>query len=74
MFLGKFEEYKGYIGSIEYSREDNLFYGRLLGIKDFVNYSASNDVELMLEYHVAVDSYIDFKADSYLNKNLFDEV
>jgi predicted HicB family RNase H-like nuclease len=29
-------EYKGYTGSVEYSAEDRLLYGRLVGIRDRV--------------------------------------
>lgn len=39
MKIGQFVEYKGYVGTIEYSPEDRLHYGSLL-IDDFVNYHA----------------------------------
>lgn len=29
--------YKGYAGSIEYSREDNLFFGKVPGIRSLIS-------------------------------------
>lgn len=63
MVVGKFVEYKGYIGSIEYSLQDNIFYGSLRNIKDFVNYHADNIIDLEKQYHNAVDDYIEFKKE-----------
>lgn len=63
MLIGQFKEYKGYIGSIEYDTEDELLYGKLLHIKDLVNYHASNVIELEKYYHEAVDDYIEFKEE-----------
>ena len=31
-------EYKGYRTKIEFDREDNIFYGKIEGIHDFVNF------------------------------------
>lgn len=59
MRIGQFVEYKGYIGSIEYDSEDNLYYGELLNIDDSVNYHADSIIDLEKHYHEAVDDYID---------------
>ena len=61
--IGQFKEYKGYVGSIEYDEEDELYYGKLLFIEDFINYHASNVLELEKHYHEAVDDYIEFKKE-----------
>lgn len=64
MEIGKFKEYKGYIGSIEYSVEEKYYHGKVLDIKDFVNYESENNVEdLHEEFHKAVDDYIAFKEE-----------
>lgn len=62
MRIGQFVEYKGYVGTIEYSPEDRLHYGSLL-IDDFVNYHADNLIDLEKQYHNAVDDYIEFKKE-----------
>lgn len=51
-------EYKGYIGSIEYSAEDKCFFGKLEMIDDLVTFEASNADELETNFHNAVDEYI----------------
>ena len=63
MEIGQFKEYRGYIGSIEYDPEDKTHYGRLLNIRDLVDYYADNLVDLCKEFHVAVDNYIKFNED-----------
>ncbi|WP_457750277.1 type II toxin-antitoxin system HicB family antitoxin [Sulfurimonas sp.] len=51
-------EYKGYIGSIEYSPQDKCFYGKLEMIDDLVTFEAVNADELEKNFHNAVDEYI----------------
>lgn len=61
MRLGRFLEYKGYVGSIEYDLEDKIYFGSLLNIKDFIGYHALYGDELLKNYHDAVDKYIEIK-------------
>ncbi len=35
-------EYKGYTGNIEYSKEDDLLYGKVLGIRGLISYEGKN--------------------------------
>jgi predicted HicB family RNase H-like nuclease len=51
-------EYKGYIGSIEYSPEDTCFYGKLEMIDDLVTFEATTAVELEANFRMAVDDYL----------------
>ncbi len=50
--------YKGYLGSIEFSLDDNCLYGRILFINDLVNYEAETLNELKNEFQIAVDDYL----------------
>ncbi len=52
-------EYKGYIGSIEYSSEDKCFFGKLEMIDDLVTFEATAALELEDNFHNAVDSYME---------------
>ena len=61
MRIGQFVECRGYIGSIEYDAENNVYYGKLLNINDLVSYHADNIIELGKHYREAVDDYISFK-------------
>jgi len=51
-------EYKGYIGSIEYSSEDKCFFGKLEMIEDLVTFEADNAHDLENNFHTAVDEYL----------------
>ena len=52
-------EYKGYIGTVEYSSEDKCFFGKLEMIDDLVTFEATNVTELETNFQNAVDEYID---------------
>jgi len=52
-------EYQGYVGSIEFSEEDALFYGKVLGIRSLISYEGRNGKELIKDFHGAVDEYLE---------------
>lgn len=52
--------YKDYVGSLEYSEEDNVFHGKLIGIKDLVSYEGESAKTLIADFHQSVDEYLDF--------------
>lgn len=51
-------EYKGYIGSVEFSQEDALLFGKVQGIRALVSYEGSTAAELLEDFHGAVDDYL----------------
>lgn len=53
-------EYKGFIGSVEHSLEDDVLYGKILYINGLITYEAQTLKELKKEFHSAVDDYIEF--------------
>ena len=57
-------EYKGYVGSVEFSEEDALFYGKVLGIRALISYEGNNAAELVADFHGAVDDYLEVCAQS----------
>ncbi|MEM6525966.1 MAG: type II toxin-antitoxin system HicB family antitoxin [Bacteroidota bacterium] len=59
----KYLEYKGYSGSIEYSPEDNLLYGKVLGIRGLISYEGDTGKSLEQDFKESVDTYLaDCKA------------
>jgi len=57
-------EYKGYSGSIEYSKEDDLLYGKVLGIKGLISYEGKTGHELEADFIEAISDYLaDCKRD-----------
>lgn len=51
-------EYKGYVGSVEFSEEDGVFFGKVQGIRSLISYEGTNAVELVADFHGAVDDYL----------------
>lgn len=51
-------EYKSYFAEIHFSSEDEVFYGKILGINDLVNFEGTTVKELKKEFHEAVDDYL----------------
>ena len=51
--------YKGYIGSVEFSVEDCIFFGKVLCIRSLISYEGENAKELLDDFHGAVDDYLD---------------
>jgi predicted HicB family RNase H-like nuclease len=51
-------EYKDYIGSVRFSAEDEVFHGRLQGIRDLVTYEGTDVPGLKQSFHDAVDDYL----------------
>lgn len=51
-------KYKGYVGSIEFSEEDGVFFGKVLGIKSLISYEGENAKELLNDFHNAVEDYL----------------
>jgi predicted HicB family RNase H-like nuclease len=51
-------EYKGYIGSVDYDAEDELFFGKVQGIRSLISYEGHNAASLRESFHEAVDDYL----------------
>ena len=51
-------EYKGYIGSVEFSETDEIFFGQVQGIRSLISYEGINAKELVSDFHEAVDAYL----------------
>jgi predicted HicB family RNase H-like nuclease len=56
-------QYKGYDGSVEYSAEDRLLHGQLLGIRDAILFEGSDVNSLEANFRAAVDEYLAFCAE-----------
>lgn len=55
--------YKGYVGSIELSKEDSLFCGKVLGIPALISYEGKTMAALVEDFHNAVDDYLALEVD-----------
>ena len=52
-------QYKGYIGSVEFSEEDSIFYGKVMGIRSLFSYEGESARELLEDFHGVVDDYLE---------------
>lgn len=53
-------QYKGYVGSVEFSEDDSIFYGKVLGIRSLISYEGENVKEFIDDFYQAVDDYLAF--------------
>ena len=54
----KLMKYKDYIGSIEYSEEDEIFFGEIQGIDSIVGYGGETISELKEVFRESVDEFV----------------
>lgn len=52
-------EYKGYVGSVEFSENDSVFFGQIMGIRGLISYEGTTAEELINDFHGAVDDYLE---------------
>jgi predicted HicB family RNase H-like nuclease len=52
-------EFKGYTGSVEFSAEDKVFFGKITGIRDIVTFEGETVKELTKTFHDAVKDYLE---------------
>ena len=51
-------QYKGYVGSVEFSEADKVLYGKVQGIRSLISYEGITVQELLEDFHGAVDDYL----------------
>lgn len=51
--------YKNYYGTINVSSENNLLYGKVIGIKGLLSYEGKTVAELKKDFQDVVNEYID---------------
>jgi predicted HicB family RNase H-like nuclease len=50
--------YKGFLGSVHFSADDNVFYGKIEGINDLITFEGVTVKELTSAFHCAVNEHI----------------
>lgn len=51
-------EYKGYLGSVEYSDEDGIFFGKVQFIRTSISYEGYDAESLRKDFHDGIDDYL----------------
>ncbi len=52
-------EYKGFHGTVNYSNEDAVFFGKLAGINGLVTFEGTSVIELQKSFKEAVEDYVE---------------
>jgi predicted HicB family RNase H-like nuclease len=50
--------FKGYTARVEYDERDNIFIGRILGIRDTISFHGETVAQLRSEFELAVKDYL----------------
>jgi len=56
--MNTLKKYKGYLSTIELDTEDSIFVGRVVGIRDGINFHGTSVDELEAAFHESVDDYL----------------
>lgn len=56
--------YKGYIGTVNFSEEDKVFFGKVTGITDSISFEGDTVENLIEDFHSAVDEYLAFCSEN----------
>ncbi|MHA7129024.1 type II toxin-antitoxin system HicB family antitoxin [Algoriphagus namhaensis] len=59
--------YKDFIGRVDFSSEDEVFYGKIEGIEDLVTFEASSVSEMKKAFQDAVEDYLELCKDQGKN-------
>jgi predicted HicB family RNase H-like nuclease len=54
----KYLNYKGYTGTIEYSKEDEVLFGKVLGIQALISFEGKTGRELENDFKEAIEDYL----------------
>ncbi|MDR0854537.1 MAG: type II toxin-antitoxin system HicB family antitoxin [Clostridiales Family XIII bacterium] len=58
--MSNYIHYKNYYANIEFSERDEVFHGKVLGIRDLISFEGDNVKSLIQDFHEAVDEYLSF--------------
>ena len=56
--------YNGFIGSVHFSAEDEVFYGKIEGINDLITFEGSTVIKLKSAFKEAVKDYVQLCQDT----------
>ncbi|MGP1458547.1 MAG: type II toxin-antitoxin system HicB family antitoxin [Treponema sp.] len=51
-------QYKGFIGSVHFNADDEIFFGKIEGVDDLVSFEGNTVVELKHAFEEAVNDYV----------------
>lgn len=67
--MEKTHEYKGYVGTIEFSEPDNCYWGKVIGINNGILYEGDDIEALLKDFEEAIDFYLIGMSEEELEKD-----
>ena len=52
-------KYKDFLGSVHYSAEDEVFFGKLIGVDDLITFEGNDVSQLKKGFEEAVEDYLE---------------
>lgn len=59
-------EYKGYYGTVEFSANDEVLFGKVIGVNSLISYEGKSVEQLKVDFEEAIDDYLDLCAEKGL--------
>lgn len=56
-------KYKGYAGVVELDERSEVFFGRVIGLRDVITFQGSSVAEVVQAFHDSLDDYLEFCAE-----------
>lgn len=56
--MSNYIHYKDYTGSMEFSEEDAVFHGRVIGIRAMISFEGDSVNAIVEDFHSAIDEYL----------------
>ena len=57
--MNTLKKYRGYLCTIEFDTEDRILVGRVIGIRDGINFHGTSIDELETAFHESIDDYLE---------------
>lgn len=52
-------EYKGFQGTVEFSPQDNLLFGKVIGVQGLISYEGDSVQSIRSDFEAAIDDYLE---------------
>lgn len=56
-------EYKGYVGTVQFDEEAEIFHGEVINMRDIVTFQGDTVEGLKKEFQLSIDDYLEFCAE-----------
>jgi predicted HicB family RNase H-like nuclease len=58
--MNNYLHYKGYVGTVEFSEDDGVFHGKVLGIQALISFEGNTVDSIIEDFHDSINEYVGF--------------